>query len=390
MRWEGNIHMDHHKPPQRHDHRAIERDAADWLARRSDGGRPWTDADQTELDTWLAASTAHQVAFLRLEMVWQRSDRLKAIGAGLSHGEVPAKGEWLHVEQRGLLDEAAASAAAKGVTRPNPPSSAGHAGSDLANLRFKPRSDRQRRPQRARIAGIVATVAMMAVAGFGWLHYHALDERLQLATARGETETFPLTDGSIADLSAETHVDIAFSRRARSVVLAQGEAYFEVAKDPGRPFTVQVGDARVTAVGTRFAVRGQSDNVRIVVTEGTVRLEAGANAPRMPTALLQAGAIATVKNGIVQVESRSAEQASEMLGWRHGELVFRGTPLVEAVAEFNRFNTRQLRIEDPALAGLQIDGGFRADNADGFVRLLEQMLPVRAVQRTDHIELHER
>jgi transmembrane sensor len=59
-----------------HDSIQIEEIAASWLARR-DGGE-WTEADQAELEAWLGASTAHRVAYIRLEVAWEQARRLKA------------------------------------------------------------------------------------------------------------------------------------------------------------------------------------------------------------------------------------------------------------------------------------------------------------------------
>jgi transmembrane sensor len=52
----------------------IEETAALWLARK-DGG-DWSEADQVALTQWLAESTAHRVAFIRLETAWKRARRL--------------------------------------------------------------------------------------------------------------------------------------------------------------------------------------------------------------------------------------------------------------------------------------------------------------------------
>src|SRR5882672_2275223 len=70
----------------------IEQRAAGWLARR-DGGT-WTQSDQVELDRWLEESTAHTVAFLRLETAWNRADRYKALGAGFARGKIPSPEEF--------------------------------------------------------------------------------------------------------------------------------------------------------------------------------------------------------------------------------------------------------------------------------------------------------
>jgi len=374
-----------------YDHRRIERDAAHWLARRSDRGRPWTDADQAALDAWLAESAAHQVAWLRLEMVWQRGDRLQALAAGMPRGQVPPKGAWRRLPFFGRHDASVAlrpGVATGGSSgEPVPAGNHGRARADFSGLRFRRRPSERRRSFAARMLGVAACMALVAATGAAWYGYQEAGEPLQWASSLGKTREVPLEDGSRATLSSDTRMEVVFSRRSRDTRLQQGEAYFDVAKDGRRPFVVHVGDAQVTAVGTRFAVREHAGAVRVVVTEGTVRLDAGTTAPGVPSALLEAGAVATVAHGTVRVESRSVEQAEELLGWRNGELVFRATPLAEAVVEFNRFSNRPLQIEDAELAGLKVDGGFRADNAEGFVRLLEQVFPVRAVRHADRIEL---
>src|ERR1700693_1720547 len=75
-------------------HRQMEDQAAAFLARRD--GDDWTDANQAELEQWLIGSTARRVAFLRLEAAWDEARRLKALGAGLPPGSVPAPGERRH------------------------------------------------------------------------------------------------------------------------------------------------------------------------------------------------------------------------------------------------------------------------------------------------------
>ena len=59
----------------------IETTASEWLARRDSGN--WSEADQSSLNDWLRASTAHRVAYLRLEAAWAEAGRLKALGAGV-------------------------------------------------------------------------------------------------------------------------------------------------------------------------------------------------------------------------------------------------------------------------------------------------------------------
>ncbi len=80
-------------------------------------------------------------------------------------------------------------------------------------------------------------------------------------------------------------------------------------------------------------------------------------------------------------------EAEEYLSWRTGFLVFRDTTLGEAVAEFNRYNTTKIAIDDPAVASIHVGGSFRSNNVDAFVRLIEQGLPVYAERSADRIVL---
>lgn len=382
-------------------HRQVERAAADWLARRGDAGRPWTAADQAALDAWLSASAAHQVAYIRLETVWRQADRLKALGAGVPAGEVPEKAVWRQspfFAHRGLGAPAAARPEPASVQAPAP--SAAGAVQDLAGLQFRGRRESPARRRGLRLAGAAAGVLLAATLCLGGGYWYAAPtEQLEFRTALGDVREVSLPDGSEAMVSSDTRLQVTLTRRARRIELQHGEAYFHVAPDARRPFAVQAGEIRLTAVGTRFAVRadigeggsGVEGAVRVVVTEGVVRLEAGGAAPPgSPPALLTAGAMATVRGGEIQVESGSPEQAEQRLGWRTGEVVFSATPLAEAAAEFNRYNARRIVIEDPALAQMRVDGGFRIHNVDGFVRLLEVAFDVDAEYADDRVVLRRR
>ena len=70
----------------------IEREGADWLAKRDSGD--WSEAEERAFADWQEQSTAHRIAVIRINMIWQKADRLQALGAGVPHGQVPASGSW--------------------------------------------------------------------------------------------------------------------------------------------------------------------------------------------------------------------------------------------------------------------------------------------------------
>ena len=94
--------------------------------------------------------------------------------------------------------------------------------------------------------------------------------------------------------------------------------------------------------------------------------------------LLIAGMVAMTGHDGVRLQQQSSDEVDNLLSWREGLLVFRSTPLAEAVAEFNRYNTHKLVVDDPSIAAIPVGGSFRWANTDAFVRVLEQGFGLRA------------
>ncbi len=217
----------------------------------------------------------------------------------------------------------------------------------------------------------------------------------RFTTVIGGLQAIPLSDGSRVTLNTDSELRIALNDRERVVEIEHGEAFFEVAHDPARPFIVKAGTRRVIAVGTQFSVRRAGADLRVVVAEGTVRYEGRAGNTQSPAGapsagdvvLLPAGSIARAEGDAFQVEQRPVAEAERNLTWRNGFLTFRDTPLADAVAEFNRYNTRKIVIDDPTIAALEVGGVFRSNNVEPFVRLLQRGFAIQAAVRADRIVL---
>lgn len=368
--------------------RQIELVASAWLARRDAGD--WSEQDQAKLDAWLHASTAHSVAFLRLDAAWRQSDRLKALGAGMPAGAIPARGAWgasplpepheTEAGSSGNADRQAHQHPKRGPLRLQ--------GDPSGFSRRSPKNSGHQLPRYATAA--LALVLIVSIA-MGWHRYSAVDRALY-HTAVGGLQDIALADGSMITLSSNSRILVTLSRGERRIDLEQGEAFFKVAKDPGRPFVVSAGNRRAIAVGTRYDVRRDATDLRVIVTQGVVRLESdsGPGGHIQPTTLLPAGSIALATDAGVMVRSDSVQRAEELLNWRNGFVSFHDTPLTAAVAEFNRYNTRKIVIGDAAIGSMRVGGNFRWANADAFVRLLELGFPIRAVHDNGSIVLKSR
>jgi transmembrane sensor len=347
--------------------RQVECAAAAWLARRDAGD--WSDREQAALEAWLAQSTAHRVAFLRLEAAWSEAGRLKALGAGAPRQRVPGRGAWARSHYFGATGDDAPFAGRRGW---------------VAARRL-----RKRRPLRVAVPAMAAVfVAATMVAAWLW-RVDANVDRGAWHTALGARQVVHLADGSVATLGSDTELRAALSRRERDLDLVRGEAFFDVARDHTRPFVVRANGYHVIAVGTRFDVRRRPDGLRVIVTRGLVRLQPASGSMRAATEL-PAGSVALVDGGIVTVRHVALARAEEYLSWRNGYVVFHGTPLDEATREFNRYNRRKIVIADPSLDRLRVGGNFRLDNSQAFVRLMQQVFPIRVERQGDRMVLSGR
>ena len=336
---------------------AIESAAAEWLVRHDRGLTP---AQQDEFLSWLTASAAHRESFERHRSMW---------------GDFNALAQWR--PEHGTV--------------PNP---------DLLA--------RYRRPSPWRWAApallAAAAVALLLVWSSANRAPHHATLAFEATTYRQET----LSDGSVLDLNRGAHVVVQFTAAERRVLLVQGEAQFAVAKNPARPFVVRAGGVEVRAVGTAFNVKLAGPNLEVLVTEGTVHVSqqtvvapatsmaTGASAGPAPTAVpvvlaaLTAGQwtvipVAAVIAPPVVVQTSDPEIA-RLLDWQPRLLDFESTPLAEVVETFNRRNPQRLVIGDEELRALTIVASIRSDNVEGFVRLLEGTMGVRA-ERTQAGEI---
>ncbi|AVS73797.1 FecR family protein [Paracidovorax cattleyae] len=349
---------------------AIEALAAQWLTRRESGN--WGASDQAELDAWLEASTAHRVAFLRLDVAWNEAARLRALGAGIPAGQPAPR------------DLSTGLTVTPGPSIPSPLQVPAIA----ARSHVRRRTASRRRGWLLAALGAAASVAVAAGLYRGLVPAEPTAQAYR--TEIGELRTVTLADGSQATLSSDSLLEARIGPQVRRVVLQRGEVFFAVRKDAARPFAVQSGARRVVAVGTRFDVRQDRDALRVVVTEGMVRLEDPRAADRTQAMLMPAGSIATADPQGVRVHRASIAEAERQLDWRQGYLSFDDVTLPQAVAEINRFNRRPLVLADPALDMLRISGSIRWNDLDGFARLLEREYPVRAEPHEEAVILRRR
>ena len=188
-----------------------------------------------------------------------------------------------------------------------------------------------------------------------------------------------LSDGSVVHLDVGSRFKVQMNRSGRQLELLEGRAYFEVAHDAARPFTVRAGGASTVALGTRFAVALGAQDVRVTLVEGSVAITDTANSKGWRE-ILQPGQQLKF-NAARGVKERLEVDTSTALGWASGRLIFNGAPLGEAVEEINRYAAVKLRLGDKALAAVPIGGNFAAGgDREQIAEALAAVLPLRIVR----------
>jgi transmembrane sensor len=332
--------------------------AAEWLIRLDAQTSPeiWD-----EFQTWIDTDARHRAAFVRLRMAWTRVDQLKMLR--------PADG----TIDSNLLARSHVS------------------GDALASRGLQPLEGRLRkRPQDLVIPDRrrwLAAAAAVATVGFvAWLSSYPGNWNAY-KTNIGGRERLALTDGTTVDLNTDTELSTRLSSTRREIRLTRGEALFRVAHDSKRPFYVTAGTTVVRAVGTAFSVRiRDADHVDVLVAEGRVAVGSAGALPSLdnPATLasapkVSAGEAASVKHSSVSVRKLAQPDVTRKLAWTAGHLAFQGETLEEAVQEFNRYNQRQLAIDDPAILQVRVGGIFLTTDPTSFVAALRRSFGIRAV-----------
>ncbi|HEY0681925.1 MAG TPA: FecR domain-containing protein [Steroidobacter sp.] len=271
-----------------------------------------------------------------------------------------------------------------------------------AALRYQP--ERRLFGAKSIAAGIVlAVIGVTALIAFGGgpnlfknVPVASLYEKgvADYVTRRGEKLDVTLPDGSAITLNTDTDLDVVFDGRHRTVEVLRGQAFFNVAKDPLRPFIVVAGGKQIVAVGTAFDVRLDEERVEVLLVEGRVVVEnvtqAGSAAPpaQAAEASIHMNAGETLVATDKEVVHKPAPDADRLLKWRDGLIEFDNTSLTEAVEEFNRYSAQTISIEDPQLGQLRISGVFRTNSQRKFLEAVTSLHPVVVEYRgTDEFAL---
>lgn len=204
-------------------------------------------------------------------------------------------------------------------------------------------------------------IGLGAAAAGTWLGPQAIRHaRADASTSKAEIRRVVLADGSVITLGPDSTVAVHFSEARREIVLLDGMAFFEVSRDPARPFTVLSGSVSVTAIGTAFDVSSDGGYISVSVDHGIVEVRAP-NASLSPAERLNVGDWITLDPSLHTV-ARGVREASQIAAWREGMLIAEQETVSAMVAKIARWQAGPVMLADPFLGSSVVSGVFDLSN----------------------------
>jgi transmembrane sensor len=324
-----------------HSSNSIDDEASLWLVRLDNGDL--SQQLRNELKHWLAADIKHQQALTAMATVWDDIDESLAI----------------------VNDEKL---------------SASFSILDICTPLLKP---------------ILVAASVCFICIFAFINSSLNIQKNTYATVIGEQMQTTFDDGSIIHLNTNSHIETEFSADKRMIKLIHGEALFDVAHDPDRPFIVYVGDRLVQAIGTKFVIHLKSENVEVTVTDGKVvmskinadqRLQ---DIRKIDTATIKPDDIFITKDHqalamsgqtptLLAVEANNIERS---LAWLDGKMVFNNEKLFDVITEVNRYIDQEILLNDALLREIRISGRFDLGDSEALIEALTLSFDIKS-QRT--------
>lgn len=237
-------------------------------------------------------------------------------------------------------------------------------------------------PEARRVPRWAAPALLAASAAFAWIAIVILP--LSYSTGVGEQHTIALGDGTRVTLNTDSKLSVNYNDAERRVRLDRGEAMFEVARNPNRPFVVEAGDEQVRALGTTFVVRLDQTQVAVTLIEGHVEVTephqvVSQEISPSKVAVLSPGERVTMRADTASV-AVDRPKVEAVTAWRRGEVMFDDVSLADAVAEINRYGRTHVVVPDAALARLRVSGVFETRDPGEFAQAMAKLHGLTALR----------
>ncbi|WP_018268043.1 FecR family protein [Methylosinus sp. LW4] len=249
----------------------------------------------------------------------------------------------------------------------------------LTTMDFGVAPARRRSPFVRAIGGAAAAAVLAAAALFLFFDDLAFLFHADHYAGAGAPRHVTLADGSRVELDARSAITLHFGPRERRLTLLEGEAWFEVAPDPSRPFVVEAGGGTVTALGTAFDVALRKERTDVTVGEHRVAVTSGGRT----IVVGESERSAYAPDAAAQAPSET--DVARATSWRQGALIFENATLGEVIETIGRYHRGRVFLADPALRARRVSGVFGSDDPREALQEVEAALGLREIALTGYL-----
>ena len=231
-----------------------------------------------------------------------------------------------------------------------------------------------------RYLSYAASIILICAAAF-YSYRLFLPSSLKVATTIGEHRKLILPDHSTVWLNESSRIEYEkdFNGQNNRLVKLQGEAFFEVTKNPENHFIVEAGNTKTQVYGTSFNVKAlANEDLQVALLEGKV---AFSDLHDDWTEVLKPGELAYMKiNGL---HGKQVFTDTNFMFWKNHVLHFSNQSVQHVLAVIgNSYHTRFI-LADPTIANRQITTSVKGDSVQQTIDVLQVLLDVRIVKKGD-------
>ena len=235
---------------------------------------------------------------------------------------------------------------------------------------------------RAMLYRVAAMITLLIGLGFVVFQYQNQEEQLVAHTGDNEIKKIELTDGTVVWLNENSVFtypkQLATDQR---LVELKGQAYFDVAKDPQRPFRIVGEQTAVQVLGTSFDFVSKGDYANINVTSGRVSFELADD--EKVKVILEKGSQATYKSNKIVKNEGFDENASS---WMTKDFIFKSSPLYAVVDKLSQHFDVKIKVDD-AIKNCLITSSFEDKELDEILDTLEAIANIKSEKKGKTIKL---
>jgi transmembrane sensor len=219
-----------------------------------------------------------------------------------------------------------------------------------------------------RLLAIAASFLLIAITAWWWIQGHTPPDWQVLTAGANEVKTIRLPDQSIVTLYKGATLRLAkpFEQDQERLVKLEGEAFFDVQRDPHKPFRIETSDGRIEVLGTSFNVRSKSQRTEVEVSTGKVAIYNRASNAKTELLAGESGLVDAQQQPRKLTQKHPVQELPSNL-WRTGSLSLRNSSFDEVRLALERYAGLDLRFSQPNIAQCFVSGTIHLEKPLVFI-----------------------